>query len=72
MPDSTLLSGRAALGLFGFFARIAAGLVFLLFRGLELVFKPVIWLHDKAWGFVERSYPKASLDAAVATAAIHR
>jgi HAE1 family hydrophobic/amphiphilic exporter-1 len=58
LPSYTLLKGRVLLLLFGWIARIVAGLLLLVGKLADLLFRPILLAHDWAWAHVERVYPR--------------
>lgn len=57
--DVVVFAGRALLLVVGWIFRIVAGVLYYCWRALEFVLaRSVLRLHDWAWGYVERGYPK--------------
>lgn len=58
VPSLASLAGRGTLRSFGIVARVLGALLLGLGKLLELLFRPVLIVHDWAWGHVERVYPR--------------
>ncbi|MFN0243427.1 MAG: efflux RND transporter permease subunit [Planctomycetota bacterium] len=58
VPSLASLAGRGTLRSFGICARVFGALLLGLGKLLDLLFRPILLVHDWAWGHVERVYPR--------------
>jgi HAE1 family hydrophobic/amphiphilic exporter-1 len=50
--------GRVGLWFFRWGVRIVGAALFVLYKALDILLRPILRLHDWGWGYVERGYPR--------------